>query len=75
MAMLESVHDAPPDTTELPAGSAVEVRNRFTQSWSGGFEISEIVAVPVPRSYRIRRMSDGSVLPDLFTDDTVRRCA
>ena len=35
MAILESV-----ETPELAAGLPVEVRNRFTQSWSGGFEIS-----------------------------------
>jgi hypothetical protein len=56
-----------PDT-ELPPGAPVDVRNRFVGSWSHGFEIAERVA----GGYRVRRLSDGSVLPDVFSSDDVR---
>jgi hypothetical protein len=57
-------------------GTRVEVRSRFDERWSRGFEIAEVVALPSeegnePR-YRIRRRSDGSLLPVLFVDDEVR---
>ena len=51
-------------------GTHVEVRSRFEQHWSRGFEIAEIVK---PDSqYRVRRRSDGSVLPVLFDEDDLR---
>ena len=52
----------------LTAGTAVDVRSRYVGAWSSGFEVAE----PVRDGYRIRRVSDGSVLPDVFTDDDVR---
>ncbi len=60
----------------MEPGTRVEVRSRFDERWSRGFEIAEILAPPGeegngPR-YRIRRRSDGSVLPTLFVDDEVR---
>lgn len=51
----------------------MEVRSRFESRWSRGFEIDEIVAVGSDDPlYRLRRRSDGSVLPTLFVDDDVR---
>jgi hypothetical protein len=52
----------------LAAGTSVDVRNRYVGAWSSGFEVAE----PVPDGYVIRRISDGSVLPDVFTNDDVR---
>jgi hypothetical protein len=52
----------------LAAGTTVDVRNRYVGAWSSGFEVAE----PVQDGYRIRRISDGSVLPDVFTNDDVR---
>jgi len=52
-------------------GTRVEVRSRFDASWSRGFEIAEVVQDREP-SYRVRRRSDGSLLPVLFTHDDVR---
>ena len=52
----------------LSHGTRVDVRSRFVGSWARGFEIDE----PVDGGYRIRRVSDGSVLPDVLTDDEVR---
>ena len=49
-------------------GRKVEVRNRFDGSWSGGFEVVE----EVDGSYRVRRRSDGAVLPGVFRGDELR---
>jgi hypothetical protein len=53
---------------DLRPGRKVEVRNRFDGSWSGGFEVVEEVDV----GYRVRRRSDGAVLPGVFRGDEVR---
>jgi hypothetical protein len=52
----------------LAAGTAVDVRSRYVGAWSSGFEVAE----PVNDGYRVRRLSDGSVLPDVFTNEDVR---
>jgi hypothetical protein len=52
----------------LTAGTAVDVRSRYVGSWSRGFEVAEIVG----DAYRVRRLSDGSVLPSEFSSDDVR---
>jgi hypothetical protein len=53
----------------LQAGTRVEVRSRFDQHWARGFEVAEVVA----DGYRVRRLSDGVVLPLDFSDDDIRR--
>ena len=53
---------------DLRPGRSVEVRNRFDGSWSGGFEIVEWV----DGGCRVRRRSDGAVLPGVFRGDEVR---
>jgi hypothetical protein len=50
----------------------VEVRSRFDQAWARGFEVAEQVPGLAEPSYRVRRRSDGSVLPVLFGGDEVR---
>jgi hypothetical protein len=50
----------------------VEVRSRFDRAWARGFEVAEQVAEECGLRYRVRRRSDGSVLPVLFEDDEVR---
>jgi hypothetical protein len=55
----------------VDAGTRVEVRAKFDRAWARGFEVVEVVADPTP-GYRIRRRSDGSVLPVLFAEDDVR---
>jgi hypothetical protein len=66
------------ETLRLPAGgyeelmkpgTKVEVRSRFDQRWGRGFEIAEVEG----EGYRIRRLSDGEVLPVVFTGDDVRK--
>jgi len=52
-------------------GTRVEVRSRFEAAWSRGFEVAERVDAARPR-YRVRRRSDGSILPVLFEEDDLR---
>jgi hypothetical protein len=47
----------------------VDVRNRYQGTWTRGFEVAEVT----PDGYRIRRLSDGSILGELFSRDDVRR--
>jgi hypothetical protein len=61
--------DAEATRDSLRPGASVEVRNRFDGSWSRGFE----VAARTDAGYRIRRTSDGTVLPGPFGPDEVRR--
>lgn len=52
----------------------VEVRSSFRQGhWSGGFEVTEVVRRQEQQYFRLRRRSDGAVLPVLFPEDDVRR--
>jgi hypothetical protein len=59
---------APP---ELPR-DGVEVRCRFGDRWVTGFEVCEVIRFDDVTRYRLRRRSDGSVLPTLFEDRDVR---
>jgi hypothetical protein len=52
----------------LEPGTRVEVRSRFDQRWSRGFEVAAVE----PDGYRLRRLSDGEVLPVVFDGDDVR---
>lgn len=51
-------------------GTHVEVRSTFDGSWVRGFELVE---TEDDGSMRLRRLSDGSVLPTPFPPDDVRR--
>ena len=53
----------------IALGTTVEVRRRFDQAWARGFE----VAAAAEDGYRLRRQSDGAVLPVSFPADDVRR--
>ena len=53
----------------LTAGTRVDVRSRYVGSWSRGFEVAERVD---ELGYRVRRLSDGAVLPDLLDEDELR---
>lgn len=52
-------------------GTRVEVRSRFDHEWARGFEVVEPVERPTS-GYRIRRRSDGSVLPAVFAPEEIR---
>lgn len=53
----------------LKPGTKVEVRGRFGGRWSRGFEVAEVL----PGAYRVRRLSDGSLIPADFETEDVRR--
>ena len=52
----------------LQPGTRVEVRDRFKGAWARGFEVE----CAEGDHYRIRRLSDGAVLPVAFAPDAVR---
>jgi hypothetical protein len=54
------------------AGTRVEVRSRFDAHWARGFEVAEVVEHGRDARYRVRRRSDNTMLPVLFTDDDLR---
>ncbi len=49
-------------------GDRVEVVTNFTRTWVGGFEVASTSAA----GCHVRRMSDGEVLPAVFSYDDVR---
>ena len=54
-------------------GTRVEVRSRFEAAWSRGFEVADRVDDERAGSrYKVRRRSDGSILPVLFDEDDLR---
>jgi hypothetical protein len=53
-------------------GTHVEVRSRFESRWSRGFEVADCDDTNGPPVYKLRRRSDGSILPVVFTEDDVR---
>ena len=53
------------------SGTPVEVRSRFNHQWVSGFEVAEPVDGP-GGGYRIRRRSDRTVFPVVFSPDEVR---
>jgi hypothetical protein len=55
-------------STLLPAGTVVEVLNRFIPQWSRGFE----VVSGDDAGYVVRRLSDARVLPTSFRAWEVR---
>ena len=56
----------------LVAGEAVEVHTKYNDTWVGGFEIAEVLD---DGRYRVRRTSDGSLLPNPTGDADVRPAA
>ena len=70
-----TVLDAPAPLP-VPDGQArldgVEVRCRFGDRWVAGFEVCEVIRLDDVTRYRMRRRSDGSVLPTLFDEKDLR---
>ncbi len=57
---------------DVQPGTRVEVRQRFDARWSRGFEVAERLDENGLSRYRVRRKSDGSILPALFDEDDLR---
>ena len=45
----------------MQVGDRVEVHTRFNDTWVSGFEVAAVVG----SGYRVRRTSDGTVLPTI----------
>jgi hypothetical protein len=52
----------------MQPGTPVEVWNDFNQRWTTEFEVAEVQG----EALRVRRLSDGHVLPQPFGIDAVR---
>lgn len=52
----------------IDVGSPVMVRTRYTGAWVAGFEVAGLL----DDGYRIRRLSDGSVLSHVVALEDVR---
>lgn len=57
---------------QVPPRDGVEVRCRFGDRWVTGFEVCEVIRFDDETRYRLRRRSDGSVLPTLFDEKDLR---
>jgi len=53
-------------------GTRVEVRSRFEAAWTRGFEVAERIGDGIGSRYKLRRRSDGSILPVLFDEADLR---
>ena len=53
----------------LDVGDHVEVHTTFNNAWVNGFEIAEVL----PEGYRVRRTSDGSLLPAYTSESDLRQ--
>jgi hypothetical protein len=53
----------------LTKGTRVEVRNRFSGTWTPGFEVADVLE----GAYQLLRLSDGEMLPVAIDSDDVRR--
>ena len=59
--------------TPLVADGRIEVRSRFGNRWVDGFAIHEVILGDDGSvGYRLRRATDGFVLPAVFPEDEVR---
>src|SRR6185312_15417214 len=55
-------------TPNVRVGDRVEVKTRFSGDWAAGFEVDAVTDA----GCRVRRVSDGAVLPALFDFDDIR---
>jgi len=64
-----------PTLHHLATGVPVAVRCSFEGTWSAGFEVVEVVLDPDGGAgYRLRRLSDGTILPVIFPlEDVIPR--
>ena len=50
----------------------VEVRCRFDGTWVSGFQVTESTEVAGEKRFRLMRVSDRTVLPELFGPSDIR---
>jgi transcriptional regulator with XRE-family HTH domain len=62
------VVEASSSEDHVPVGTAVIVKTRYLGSWTEGFEVAELL----DDGYRLRRLSDNSVLLGCFAFEDVR---
>lgn len=65
---MSDIVDTRTASDDLVPGTRVEVRRRFDDRWARGFEIAEVC----PDGYRLRRLSDHTVIPTEFCGSDVR---
>ena len=55
-------------------GTRVEVRSRFESRWARGFEVADTVETDgqTEPMYKVRRRSDGAILPVDFAEGDLR---
>ena len=55
-------------------GTRVEVRSRFESKWTRGFEVADRAESDAlgAATYKVRRRSDGSILPVTFSEADLR---
>jgi hypothetical protein len=59
---------SPLDTVVLEVGTLVDVRNRFDDTWTPGFAVTELGT----DNCRIRRVTDDTALPVWFSTEDIR---
>jgi hypothetical protein len=59
--------ETPAEGAAMPE-RAIEVRSHYVGVWASGFEIAETT----PDGFRVRRQSDGALLPGVFPPEDVR---
>jgi hypothetical protein len=69
---LEPDSPNPPRRGRAVRPEEIEVRCRFGDRWVTGFEVCEVIRVDGVARYRLRRRSDGSVIPTLFDEKDLR---
>jgi hypothetical protein len=67
LALLDDLFDDRA-SLDLREGTRIELHSTFNNSWITGFEIAE----SVNGGYRVRRASDGSLLPGFTSADDLR---
>jgi hypothetical protein len=60
-------------TDPFPPGTRVRVRTRFDESWSSLLEVAAVAGRERERAYRVRRVSDGTMLPAAYAADDLLR--
>jgi hypothetical protein len=58
-----------PEPPSLQPGTRVQVRRKFDDKWATGFEVAEATT----QGYKVRRLSDGELIPVPIAADDLRK--